>query len=332
MKKFNYVIVSLLVLSILLSVILLLSVKAILFEINNDFDIIHKQIENNKNNTDLRIDKILVLVEQNQQNTEEIITRLDLQLSARINELSRDADIKNRNLGITLEEIRKSRLSEADRLNNLIGSYIEETMKDDTSGEMSEINDRLVSIYKEIEENKENTNQKNIELQRTIALNQKNTEKIISGLELKLNAIFAELNKYADNRSSSSEDLLSALNKAVESDYQKQQLLNKGSLEYENENFTEAIKVYKKILNIDSTNTKAQCYYNASLYYQNPGDGSNFPGIKNDLIPLLEGNGLTNDEKRTALNVLIGISREEGRVDSLQKYQDALHILEDNRK
>ncbi|MCD6397839.1 MAG: hypothetical protein J7L71_09890, partial [Spirochaetaceae bacterium] len=85
-------------------------------------------------------------------------------------------------------------------------------------------------------------------------------------------------------------------------------------------------------LDIDSDNKEALCYFNASLYFQNPGDGSNFTGIKNDLIPLLEGNTLANEEERTALNVLIGISREEGKADSLQKYQDALHIFEDNRK
>lgn len=195
--------------------------------------------------------------------------------------------------------------------------------------------------------------------------NQLNTNKTISDLSLQINNKITELSKDAEEQSwilsiaindvkssslmeieavknliiSYTEEVkkkkavenLIAVNALVESEVLMQQYLSEGSFEYENENFTEAINVYKKIIDIDPTNAEAICYFNASMYFQNPGDGSNFPGIKKDLIFFLEGNTLTYDEERTTLNVLIGIGMEEGDLPSLEIYRDALHQLEDNR-
>lgn len=118
--------------------------------------------------------------------------------------------------------------------------------------------------------------------------------------------------------------------RTVETDYSKQQLLKKGWELYKWNDFTASIKIYKKVLDIDPSNTESLIFYNASLYYQNPGDESNFSGIKKDLVPLIEDKKLTGDEERTALKVLIGISREEGDSTSLKRYQDALKQLEVN--
>ncbi len=218
-----------------------------------------------------------------------------------------------------------------------------------------EINKNLDSIFKQIENNKINTDLKTKNLLTFVQQNQLHTEEILSGYNLQLDTKIIQLSKDSDKQRRSLgialdevrslilleieevknkkavENLLS-VNALVESDNSTQQLLGEGSLKYKDEDFTAAVKVYKKVLDIDSSNKKALCYFNASLYYQNPGDGSTFPGIKNDLIPLLEENALTIDEKVTALNVLIGISREEGNAAPLKQYQDALQQLEEGRK
>jgi len=118
----------------------------------------------------------------------------------------------------------------------------------------------------------------------------------------------------------------------VETDVLIQQLLDESLTMYQEENFTTAIKVYRKILDIDPSNVEAKCYLNASQYYQNPGDGSNFYIMKSDLIPLLEENILSYDEERTTLNVLIGIGMEEGDSTFSKIYQDKLQKLEENGK
>ncbi len=180
----------------------------------------------------------------------------------------------------------------------------------------------------------------------TLQQKQLNVEEIISKLDLKINKKIAVLSKDAEEQSSilglavieaktsslveiekvkslimtytekvktkNAAERLLIVNALVESDGPLQQFLSEGFIEYKKEDFTAAVKIYKKILYIDPSNTEALCYFNASLYYQNPADGSSLPGIKNDLIPLLEEKVLTKDEELTALNVLAGISREEG--------------------
>lgn len=196
--------------------------------------------------------------------------------------------------------------------------------------------------------------------------NQLDTKEILSAYNLQLNTKIAELAKDTDRQNNvlctalegvrnstlieigkvkslllsyteevkteKAAERLLAVNALVESDNLTQQLLGEGSARYEKEDFTAAVKVYKKILDIDSTNTEALCYFNASLYYRNPGDGSNFSGIKNDLVSLLEEKALSKYEELTALNVLMGISREEGNAGSLKKYQDALQKLKEDPK
>lgn len=98
----------------------------------------------------------------------------------------------------------------------------------------------------------------------------------------------------------------------VEADFLIQVLLNQGFLKYSNKIFTEAVKIYKEVLDLDSKNREALCYFYASLYYQNPGDSSHYLDIKNNLTPLLEAAILTEEEESTVLNILKGISLEEG--------------------
>ncbi len=164
---------------------------------------------------------------------------------------------------------------------------------------------------------------------------QVNLETLISKLDLQVNGTITELSNNSDKQNkilnisingvknlitSYTEELknkniserLVVVNALVESDSLVQQLLGDGALKYRAGNFTEAIQIYKKILDIDASNIEAVCFYNASLYYQNPGDSSIFSGIKTNLIPLLEDQAFTKNQERTALSILEGISMEEG--------------------
>ncbi len=225
---------------------------------------------------------------------------------------------------------------------------------------------RTITGINEVNNELESISRQNENLVTLVQENQQNTKETISGFSLHLNEKITELSKDAEKRNrkfdiaffdlrkssrmeidevkslitfyieevknkKTAENLL-FLNTLVESDIQIQQLLNEGSVKYRDEDFTAAVKVYRKILDIDPFNVEAICYFNASLYYQNPGDESNFSGIKNDLILLLKENVLTKDEELTVLNVLVGIKREEGNADSLIQYQDFLQKLAEDRK
>lgn len=222
---------------------------------------------------------------------------------------------------------------------------------------------RTMTVFNKINMSLEGISKQSKNLLTIVQKNQQKTEEVLSGYNLQINNKITELSKETDKQAKSlgaaldevrisncreieelkglivsyteevkekkaAENLL-VINALIESDNLTQQLLDEGSIEYEKEDFTAAVKVYKKILELNSSNKEALCFYNASLYYQNPGDGTTFPGIKNNLIPLLEGTTLTNDEKETALNVLLGISREEGNADSLKQYQHLLQLLEE---
>ncbi len=119
----------------------------------------------------------------------------------------------------------------------------------------------------------------------------------------------------------------SSVNRSVEMDYRKQQLLEEGLLSYTREDYITAAEIYDKVLLIDPYNTEALCYSNASLFYRNPGDGSNYFRIKRDFVPLLELKDLPVDVEKTILDVLIGISLEEGSSDQTGKYQERLKML-----
>ncbi len=206
--------------------------------------------------TTLKINKSLILVQKNQLNLEEKISKYNLQLNKKITELTKETEEGNRNLGITLIKAGSSYLTEIEEVKSLI-------------------------VFN------------------TEAVNNKNAA-----------------------------EQLFRINALVEADNLIQQLLDEGALKYRGEDFTAAIKVYEKILDIDPSNTEALCYFNASLYYQNPGDGSNFPSMKSDLIPLVEEGELVGENKRNALLVLIGIGREEGDSTSLKQYEDSMFQME----
>ena len=166
-----------------------------------------------------------------------------------------------------------------------------------------------------------NKDKKNQNLLNNILDTENDNKKLIEQIHLILDSYITE----ADNTDNNE-------NRIIESDFLLQTLLDQGFLTYSNNDFTEAVKIYKKILDIDSDNKEALCYFNASLYFQNPGDESNFFKIKKRLIPLFETKTLLDDKKLTALNVLIGISREEGNADSLKHYQDSLLMLKEDNK
>ncbi len=179
-----------------------------------------------------------------------------------------------------------------------------------------QLNQKIIELSKDTEDQNRNLG---------IALNKvKNSNLMAIGEVKNLIATYtAEVkNKNAVTR-------LLAVNALVESDGSTQQLLGEGTLKYNEGNFTEAIKVYRSILDADPSNTEALCYHNVSLYYQNPGDRSNFPGIRKNLIPLLEGDLISSNDKSMVLNVLLEISREESDSASMKQYQNALQQLED---
>jgi tetratricopeptide (TPR) repeat protein len=225
---------------------------------------------------------------------------------------------------------------------------------------------RTITGFNEINKKLESISRQTENLVTLVKENHLNTKETISGFSLHINEKITELSKDAEEQirnidttllricSSNFKEIekvkslitfyteevknkkaaehLLFVNTLVESDNSTQQLLGEGFLKYQEEDFTASIKIYKKILAIDFSNKEALCFFNASLYYQNPGDRTIFPGIKKDLIPLLKEKTLTKDEAATALNVLIGISREEGNADSLKQYQGALQQLEAGRK
>jgi len=100
--------------------------------------------------------------------------------------------------------------------------------------------------------------------------------------------------------------------KTVEADFLIQILLDQGFLKYSNKDFTEALKIYKEVLGLDSENREALFYFYTSLYYQNPGDSTHYSDIKNNLTPFLDADILTEKEEFTVLDILKGISLEEG--------------------
>ena len=113
----------------------------------------------------------------------------------------------------------------------------------------------------------------------------------------------------------------SADGKLVEQDYRKQKLLTEGKNLYGRGAFGKSASVYRKVIALDPAATNAIIYYSASLYYQNPGDESTYHTAKKNLVPLLETKDLPAGEKRIILDVLAGISREEGDTASLGRYQ-----------
>ena len=126
------------------------------------------------------------------------------------------------------------------------------------------------------------------------------------------------LNSYRDG--STHADNFENIN--IESDNLIQQLLSEGFTKYNNGEFTKSLGIYKKILDINTSNTEALCYYNASLFYQNPGDGSNYYSMKKDLVPLLEAGNLPVEMEKTILNLFIGINMEEGNSYQSEKYME----------
>ena len=100
----------------------------------------------------------------------------------------------------------------------------------------------------------------------------------------------------------------------VEADFLIQKLLDQGFFKYSNKNFTEALKIYKEVLDLNPGNSEAICYFYISLYYQNPGDSTHYSDIKNNLTPLIQADILIEKEKSTVLNILKGISLEDGSI------------------
>ncbi|MCF6335829.1 MAG: hypothetical protein L3J12_08820 [Spirochaetales bacterium] len=144
----------------------------------------------------------------------------------------------------------------------------------------------------------------------------------------RLGADFSLILKYLTDASSNKIAVaLSSVSRSVEMDYKKEQMLEEGFLRYTEEDYTAAVKIYEKVLYLDPDNAEALCYSNASLFYRNPGDGSNYYKIKRDIVPLLDLNDLPVDVEKTVLDLLIGISREEGSSDQTGKYQAMLNML-----
>ncbi len=119
-----------------------------------------------------------------------------------------------------------------------------------------------------------------------------------------------------------------AANKIVENDYKKQQLMEEGAALYSREEYGKSAELFNRILNDDPENQHAAVYYWASVFRQNPGDESIFTGIEENLTPLMGSTQLGREEEHTVLEVLEGISREQGNDTAVERYGNMLKKMD----
>ncbi len=119
-----------------------------------------------------------------------------------------------------------------------------------------------------------------------------------------------------------------AVNKIVENDYKKQQLMEEGTALYSREEYGKSAKLFNRILNNDPEDQHAAVYYWASVFRQNPGDESSFTGIKKNLMPLIGSKQLGREEEYTVLEVLAGISREQDNKADEERYGNLLKKMD----
>ena len=75
--------------------------------------------------------------------------------------------------------------------------------------------------------------------------------------------------------------------------------------------YSDSIDLYKRLLILDSTSTEAIVYYNASLFYLNPGDESNYYRIRKSLESALTKQDCREDLQQIIRGVYRSISRED---------------------
>lgn len=128
MKKINYVILGLLILLVSLSVIFFFQTKAAFSDAADNLDtvlgLVQQDlvlIQQNQQN--------LVIIQQNQQNLEESIDNVDLQLTTKITELSKDTEKQRSVFGIALNKVK-----------NLIVSYTEEAKNKNAAERLLAVN------------------------------------------------------------------------------------------------------------------------------------------------------------------------------------------------
>ena len=114
-------------------------------------------------------------------------------------------------------------------------------------------------------------------------------------------------------------------------DYKRQVLMEEGTGFYGDKNYGRAAAAFKKVLGFDGENRLALVYYCASVFKLNPGDDTETRKLKKILEPLTGDSRLEWKERYTAIEVLQGISIEEGDSAAAHKYADLLKNMEADR-
>ena len=113
-----------------------------------------------------------------------------------------------------------------------------------------------------------------------------------------------------------------------ENDYRIQMLMEEGSGFYRDKEYGRAAAAFKKILGYDAENRRALVYYCSSVFKLNPGDEVENWKSKKILEPLTDEGQLEWRDRYTAIEVLQGISVEEGDNAAAQKYAGLLEKME----
>lgn len=111
-------------------------------------------------------------------------------------------------------------------------------------------------------------------------------------------------------------------------DYRIQTLMEEGAGFYGDKDYGRAAAAFKKILGYDGENRRALVYYCASVFKLNPGDETETGKLKKILEPLTVEGQLEGRDRYTAIEVLQGISVEEGDSAAAQKYAWLLKKME----
>ena len=165
----------------------------------------------------------------------------------------------------------------------------------------------------------------------TKAENRKILEEVLSAVKNKSPECKTLIQKFLDTKTAVThgrEGNQTAANKIVESDYKKQQLMEEGMALYSREEYGKSAELFNRILNDDPENQHAAVYYWASVFRQNPGDESIFTGIEENLTPLIGSTQLGREEEHTVLEVLEGISREQGNDTAVERYGNMLKKMD----
>ncbi len=90
------------------------------------------------------------------------------------------------------------------------------------------------------------------------------------------------------------------------------ELYAEGKAVFKEGRYSDSLEIYKKLLVLDGSSAEAVVFYNASLFYLNPGDESNYFVIKKSLEAVAADKKCGQDLQQIIRDIFAAISREEG--------------------